>query len=112
MKSFKDMWHAAIEDTTTGSVDMIPTPLKSKSKKKKEQLMKDPKSLGEQVYRNYLRNQKMIDLINNQCPKHVKEEIRSSFESQNKNHLKNGVMNYFIKGKCVRLLEDLDDFIQ
>jgi hypothetical protein len=41
MKSFKDMWHAAIEDTTTGSVDMIPTPLKSKSKKKKEQSLYD-----------------------------------------------------------------------
>ena len=41
MKSFKDMWHTAIEDTTTGSVDMIPTPLKSKSKKKKEQSLYD-----------------------------------------------------------------------
>jgi len=39
MKSFKDMWHAAIEDTTTGSVDMIPKPLKSK--KKKEQSLYD-----------------------------------------------------------------------
>lgn len=33
MKSFKDMWHAAIEDTTTLNVDLTPTLLKKKKKK-------------------------------------------------------------------------------
>ena len=34
MKSFKDMWHTAIEDTTTLNVDLTPTLLKKKDKKK------------------------------------------------------------------------------
>lgn len=34
MKSFKDVWITAAEDTTTGSVDMTPTPLLKKKKKK------------------------------------------------------------------------------
>lgn len=33
MKSFKDMWHTAIEDTTTLNVDLTPTLLKKKKKK-------------------------------------------------------------------------------
>ncbi len=33
MKSFKDMWHSAIEDTTTLNVDLTPTLLKKKKKK-------------------------------------------------------------------------------
>ena len=32
MKSFKDMWHAAIEDTTTMNVDLTPTLPKKKKK--------------------------------------------------------------------------------
>jgi len=38
MKSFKDMWHTAIEDTTTMNVDLTPTLPK---KKKKEQSLYD-----------------------------------------------------------------------
>lgn len=81
------------------------------SKKKKEALLADPKALGDDVYRNWIRNKKMIDLVNNECPENIKKEIIESFTSQDKEHLRKGVMNYFVKGKCVRLLEDLNDFI-
>jgi len=33
MKSFKDMWHTAIEDTTTLNVDLTPSLPKKKKKK-------------------------------------------------------------------------------
>jgi len=83
------------------------TPL---SKKKKELLIEtNGKGLGEDVYRNYLRNQRMIDLT--MCPDHVKHEIINTFEGQDPWHNKGKVFPYLVQKRCKRLIEDIGDFI-
>jgi hypothetical protein len=68
--------------------------------------MEDPRALGDEVYRNYLRNVKMIDLTETSaCPDNIKKEIIVSFESQDKLDNKKKVMNFFIKNQCRGLLE-------
>jgi len=75
-----------------------------------EQLIKDPHALGEQVYRNYLRNKKLIDL--SETPDPVKQKILNTFDEQNKEYEKRGkVLNYLIQNRCRRLIEDIGDFI-
>ena len=82
------------------------------SAKKKEVLMNDPKALGEEVYRNYLRNKKMIDITESSAlPEHTRKEIINTFENQNKSNYKSKVLNYFIKYQCRNLIEILDEFI-
>jgi hypothetical protein len=82
------------------------------SAKKKEALMNDPQSLGEEVYRNYLRNKKMIDITESSAmPDHIRKEIINTFESQDKSDYKKQVLNYFIKNQCRNLIEVLDEFI-
>ena len=80
--------------------------------KKKETLMKDPMAFGEEVYRNFMRNKKMIDLTEDSAmPDHIRKEIISTFESQNKSENKKKVLNFFIKNHCRNLIEVLDEFI-
>ena len=80
--------------------------------KKKETLMKDPMAFGEEVYRNYMRNKKMIDLTEDSAmPDNIRKEIISTFESQNKSDKKKQVLNFFIKNNCRNLIEVLDEFI-
>ena len=80
--------------------------------KKKEALMKDPMTFGEEVYRNFMRNKKMIDLTEDSAmPDHIRKEIISTFESQNKSENKKKVLNFFIKNHCRNLIEVLDEFI-
>jgi hypothetical protein len=82
------------------------------SAKKKEALLNDPESLGEEVYRNYLRNKKMIDITESSAmPDHIRKEIINTFENQNKSEYKKQVLNYFIKNQCRNLIEVLDEFI-
>ena len=82
------------------------------SAKKKAALMEDPKALGEDVYRNYLRNKKMITLTEDSaCPESVKQEIINSFESQDPSGNSKKVMNFLIKKRCRLLLECVGDFI-
>lgn len=80
------------------------------SKKKKEALMDDPKALGEEVYRNFLRNKAMIDLTEeSQCPDAVKQEIINTFENQVP-PAKNKVLPYLISRKCRLLVECVEEF--
>jgi hypothetical protein len=80
--------------------------------KKKAALMEDPRALGDEVYRNYLRNVKMIDLTETSaCPDNIKKEIIVSFESQDKLDNKKKVMNFFIKNQCRGLLEVIEEFV-
>jgi membrane-associated HD superfamily phosphohydrolase len=80
--------------------------------KKKAALMEDPRALGDEVYRNYLRNVKMIDLTEtSECPENVKKDIINNFVSQDKSDNKNKVMNYFIKNQCRGLLEVIEEFV-
>ena len=74
-----------------------------------DKLISDPKSQGEEVYRNYLRNKKLIDLA--ETPKDIKEEIIYNYENQDKRANKGKVFPFLIEKQCRLLLDDLQDFI-
>jgi hypothetical protein len=82
------------------------TPLR---KKVLEQLINDPKSQGEEIYRNFQRNKKLIDL--SETPATVKKEIIYNYEQQDKTAYKKKVFPYLVEKRCRRLLEDVKDFI-
>lgn len=74
-----------------------------------EALMEDPKCQGEEVYRNFLRNQTLIDLS---CsPDALKEEIINTYNKQDKWENKGKVLPYLIEKRCRRLIDDIGDFI-
>jgi hypothetical protein len=80
------------------------------SKKKKEALIEDPHALGEQVYRNYLRNKKMIVLTEeSECPDSVKKEIINKFETY-ETPARNKVLPYLISKQCRLLVEVVEEF--
>lgn len=79
--------------------------------KKKEMLLDDPKALGEEVYRNYQRNKKMIDLVEPSMPDSIRQEIINTFEAQNPGMKKMKVLNYLVKKRCKLLVESVKDFI-
>lgn len=82
------------------------------SKKKKEALLEDPKALGEDVYRNYMRNKKMIDLTESSaCPENVKQEIINTFIEQDQYKNKSKVFPFLVQKKCRLLLESVQEFI-
>ena len=72
-----------------------------------DQLIQDPKSLGEEVYRNYIRNKTLIDLDN--TPQEVKDKIATQYN----NYVlpRQNVMNYLVEKRCRLLLEDIPAFI-
>ena len=82
------------------------TPLKQKVVDK---LIHDPKALGEEVYRNYCRNRKLIDL--EETPEELKKKIIYNYDNQEKKLSKDKIFNYLIEKKCRRLLEEIKDFI-
>lgn len=74
-----------------------------------DQLMQDPKSMGEEVYRNYLRNKKLIDL--DETPDHIKTEIINKFEQQgDRSENRKKVFNFLVSRQCRLLLECVGDF--
>ena len=82
------------------------------SKKKKETLLEDPKALGEDVYRNYLRNKKMIDLTeSSECPESIKQEIINTFIEQDQYKNKGKVFPFLVQKRCKLLLENVQEFI-
>lgn len=82
------------------------------SAKKKAALLEDPKSLGEEIYRNYLRNKKMIDLTeNSECPRSIKEEIINTYEAQDQWSNKSKVFPYLVAKRCRMLIENVQEFI-
>ena len=74
-----------------------------------EELTKDPLSMGKEIYRNYQRNKKLIDL--SETPESVKEEIIYNYEQQDKWDNKKKVFPNLVEKRCRRLLEDVKDFI-
>lgn len=81
------------------------------SKKKKEALLEDPRALGEQVYRNYIRNKKMIVLTEeSECPDSVKKEIINKFEEQDPHPKRGKVLPYLINKQCRLLVEVVEEF--
>ena len=83
------------------------TPLR---KKVLDQLINDPKSQGEEMYRNYLRNKKLIDL--SETPDQYKDEIINSYMEQWKQDThKSKVLPFLIEKRCRMLIDDIGDFI-
>jgi 5'-3' exonuclease len=74
-----------------------------------EELIKDPKSRGEEVYRNYLRNKKLIDL--SETPESIKKDIIYKYGQQDKQDLKGNVFPYLVEKRCRLLLENVEDFV-
>jgi hypothetical protein len=74
-----------------------------------EALMEDPKSQGEDVYRNFLRNKELIDLTS--TPESLRQEIINTFENQDRWDNKGKVLTYLITNRCRRLIDDIGDFI-
>lgn len=68
------------------------------SAKKREALLDDPRALGEEVYRNYLRNKKLIDLSETPAP--VVNNIINTYDSQDPLSNKGKVLNYLIQKRC------------
>ena len=74
-----------------------------------DKLTEDIKAMGDEVYRNYCRNKKLIDL--EETPSSVKSKILNSFEEQDKWNNRGKVFPYFVEKRCRMLLEDIEDFI-
>jgi hypothetical protein len=74
-----------------------------------DKLTEDIKAMGDEVYNNYCRNKKLIDL--EETPSSVKSKILNSFEEQDKWNNRGKVFPYFVEKRCRMLLEDIEDFI-
>lgn len=79
------------------------------SAKKKAVLMEDPKAMGDEVYRNWQRNKKMIDLM--ECPEPIVKDIINNFDSQDPSKNSGKILNYLITNRCRLLIECAGEFI-
>jgi len=86
------------------------TPL---SKKKREALLEDPRALGETIYRNYLRNEKLVSLTDKKhdLPESTRSEIINTFDSQNNRWDNKGkIFPYLIRKRCKLLIQSVEEF--
>ena len=74
-----------------------------------DQLINDPLCMGEEIYRNYQRNYKLINL--SMTPDLVKEEIIYNYDEQKPPTDKKMVFNHLIAKRCRLLLENVEDFV-
>lgn len=81
------------------------TPLRQN---KIDQLINDPKSMGEEIYRNYLRNKKLIDLA--ETPESVRKEIIYNYNNQKVSD-RGKVFPYLVDKRCRMLLESVEEFV-
>lgn len=63
--------------------------------------------MTEDVYRNYCRNKKLIDL--EEIPEDIKQDIINTFDNIKPAH-KMKVLNYLIKNRCKLLIESIEEF--
>ena len=66
-------------------------------------------AMGQDIYRNFLRNKKMIDLT--ETPQNIKSEIINNYENQDPWKNKSKVFPYLIEKRCKLLLENVQEFI-
>lgn len=82
------------------------------TKKKIEHYLENAEDLQsvmtEEIYRNYCRNKKLIDLA--ETPENLKADIINRFDNQKIAH-KSKVLNYLIKKRCKLLIESVEEFI-
>ena len=64
-------------------------------------------AMGEEIYRNYCRNKKLIDL--EEMPDALRSEIINTYITTNAAH-KMKVLNYLIKKRCKMLIESVEEF--
>jgi len=74
-----------------------------------DKLFDDLNSMGDEVYRNYCRNKKLIDLT--EIPQSLKSEILNRFEAQDKWSNRSKVFPFLVEKRCRMLIEDIKDFI-
>ena len=60
-----------------------------------------------EVYRNYCRNKKLIDL--SETPTELKKAIIDRFDNQKVAH-RSKILNYLIKKRCKLLIESVEEF--
>ena len=63
--------------------------------------------MPEEIYRNYQRNRKLIDLT--ETPENLSQEIINTYNTQ-KLPMKMKVLNYLIKKRCKHLIEVVEEF--
>ena len=78
------------------------------SAKKKATLTEDINAMGEEVVRNFQRNERMIDLT--KCPDKLVIDIKEHFNKQAPHANKGKVFPYLVQKKCRRLLEVVEEF--
>jgi len=67
------------------------------------------KEMGEEIYRNFCRNKKLVDLT--ETPENIKQEIINTYEAQDPHKNKGKVFPYLVKNRCRLLLECVQEFI-
>lgn len=65
------------------------------------------KTLDPKIYRNFIRNKKLIDL--SEIPPQIKEKIMDSYNNQVLSN-KGKILNYLIANRCKLLIECISDF--
>ena len=78
------------------------------SAKKKATLTEDINAMGEEVVRNFQRNERMIDLT--KCPDKLVIDIKEHFNKQAPHANKGKVFPYLVNKQCRRLLEVVEEF--
>ena len=78
------------------------------SAKKKAILSEDINAMGEEVVRNFQRNERMIDLT--KCPDKLVIDIKEHFNKQAPHANKGKVFPYLVNKQCRRLLEVVEEF--
>ena len=63
--------------------------------------------MTEEVYRNYQRNKKLIDL--SEIPEDIQQDVINNYDNQ-KPAMKMKVLNYLIKKRCNNLIEVVEEF--
>lgn len=67
------------------------------------------KEMGDDIYRNFIRNKTLIDL--HETPDPIKQEIINNYEAQKPDANKGKVFPYLVSKRCKLLLENVMEFI-
>lgn len=78
------------------------------TQKKIESLVNIAASFDHPVFRNYKRNEQLIDLT--KIPAHISEQILESYKNQ-EGKKPNGLMDYFITNRLKNLMENVGEFV-
>lgn len=78
------------------------------TQKKIDSLVNIAASFDHPVFRNYKRNEQLIDLT--KIPAHISEQILESYKNQ-EGKKPNGLMDYFIANRLKNLMENVGEFV-